>query len=160
VPSAVEQPAQVTAPAPAAKPVAATVAQPERASANQARILGRVEIPMTPEPRPARREPGRPGPGGERDRAPRPPGNGDFRGPRTPGTADNRTPRPTGPARDGAAPRDTAPRPAGSRPVQLTPVEMPIQSEERRKQAPAGRKGPAGKDAGDAARAKKGPQQG
>jgi len=156
VPSAVEQPAQVTAPAPAAKPVAATVAQPERASANQARILGRVEIPMTPEPRPARREPGRPGPGGDRDRAPRPPGNGDFRGPRTPGTADNRTPRPTGPARDGAAPRDTAPRPAGSRPVQLTPVEMPIQSEERRKQAPAGRKGPAGKDAGDAARAKKG----
>lgn len=150
---AVEQPRQATPPPPAPKP--AVAAQPERASANQARILGRVEIPMTPEPRPARREPGRPGPGG--DRGPRPAGGTDFRGPRTPGTPDNRGPRPAGPPRDGAAPRDAAQRPAGNRPAQMTPVEIPVQSEERRKQAPAGRKGPAGKDAaGDAARAKKG----
>lgn len=155
-PPAVEQPRQVTPPVPATKPTAAPAAQPERASANQARILGRVEIPMTPEPRPARREPGRPGPGGDRDRGPRPPGSADFRGPRTPGTPDNRGPRPSGPPRDGAPSRDATSRPAGNRPVQLTPVEMPMQSEERRKQAPAGRKGPAGKDAADAARAKKG----
>ncbi|CAH2030856.1 translation initiation factor IF-2 [Trichlorobacter ammonificans] len=138
---------------PAAKP--AVPAQPERASANQARILGRVEIPITPEPRPARRDQGR-APGAPGDRGPRTPGSGDFRGPRTPGTPDNRPPRPGGPSREGGAPRDGAARPAGGRPVQMTPVDIPPLGDDRRKGTPPGRKGPATKDGGDAARAKKG----
>lgn len=138
-------------------------AQPERASATQARILGRVEIPITPEHRPYRREPGR-GPNGDRgqqsDRGPRPAGTGEFRGPRPAGApdsrgprpaggpdsrgprpagaSDSRGPRPSGPPRDGAAPR-----PAGQRPVQLTQVDMPLQTEERRK-APAQNRKPGG----------------
>ena len=126
----------------AAKPVPATPAvppQPERASATQARILGMIEIPITPEARPYRREPGRgPGPGGDR-------------GPRPAGAQDSRGPRPAGPPRDAAAPR-----PAGARPVQLTQVDLPPQGEERRKTLGPNRKpgGPAKDTAAD--KAKKG----
>ncbi len=138
----------VTPPAPPEQP---------RASATQARILGRVEIPITPEPRPYRRDQGgRPGgPGGDRgqqqDRGPRPAGGGDNRGPRPgfgqdnrgprpAGAQDNRGPRPSGPPRDGG----NAPRPAGgARPAQMTPVEMPVQMDDRRK-GPAQNRKPGG----------------
>ncbi|QOX78706.1 translation initiation factor IF-2 [Trichlorobacter lovleyi] len=168
--------AQETSPAaPTAKPVTAAPAvppQPERASATQARILGMIEIPITPEARPYRREPGRgPGPGGDRgprpaggqdnrgprpagaqdNRGPRPAGANDNRGPRPAGANDNRGPRPAGPPRDPAAPR-----PAGARPVQLTQVDLPPQGEERRKALGPNRKpgGPAKDTAAD--KAKKG----
>ena len=153
-------------PVEAPKPVVAPARQPERANATQARILGRVEIPITPEPRPFRRDQGRPAPGGERgpqsDRGPRPSGSGDFRGPRPAGAPDNRgprpaggpdtrSPRPSGPPRDGSAPR-----PAGSRPVQMTQVELPVQQDDRRKGVPQNRKpgGPPKETAAD--KAKKG----
>ena len=112
----------------------AAPAQPARASANNARILGMVEIPITPDYRNTRREPSRgPGSGPGGDRGPRPAGTGDFRGPRPAGSTDNRPPRPAGPPRDGAAPRPAGARPAGPRPVQLTPVELPPQGDDRRK---------------------------
>lgn len=148
----------------AVKPVTAATTippQPERASATQARILGMIEIPITPEPRSYRREPGRgPGAGGDRgprppgsqdNRGPRPAGSQDNRGPRPPGSQDNRGPRPAGPSRDGASPR-----PAGARPVQMTQVDLPPQSEERRKVLGPNRKpgGPAKDTAAD--KAKKG----
>jgi translation initiation factor IF-2 len=144
--------------------------QPERASATQARILGRVEIPIAPEPRPYRRDSGR-GPGPSSDRGPRPPGSqdnrgprpagagdnrgprpagaGDNRGPRPAGAQDNRGPRPSGPPRDGGAPR-----PAGARPVQMTQVDLPPQTEERRKALGPNRKpgGPAKDTAADKAK--------
>jgi translation initiation factor IF-2 len=144
-----------------AKPAAPVIPpQPERASATQARILGMIEIPITQESRPYRREPNRgPGPGG--DRGPRPAGGQDNRGPRPAGGPDNRGPRPAGaPGGDRgprpAGPQDNrGPRPAGSqdnrgprpaaapggvRPVQLTQVDMPLQSEERRKAPGSNRK--------------------
>lgn len=132
------------------KPVPAP--QPERASATQARILGRVEIPITPEPRPYRRDQGR-GPSGApsgTDRGPRP-GGGEFRGPRPPGGQDSRDGRPSGPPRDGGAPRPSSPRP-----VQLTQVDLPVQSDDRRKSPGPNRKpgGPAKDSAAD--KAKKG----
>ena len=137
-----------SAPATAAQPAVEKVAAaPERASATQARILGRVEIPITPEPRPYRRDQGR-GPGtggpGSGDRAPRPAG-GEFRGQR-PGGTDSRGPRPAGAAdsRPSGPPRDgNAPRPAGARPVQLTQVDLAPQSDERRK-GPAQNRKPGG----------------
>ncbi len=150
-----EAPAAVVAPVEVAKPAVpetstapaavspqaapAAPAQPVRASANHARILGRVEIPITPEYRSPRREPGRgmgSGPGGDR-------------GARPAGGADTRPPRPTGPSRDGA------PRPAGPRPVQLTPVDMPPQGDDRRK-GPGGPNRKPGGPAKDAEKAKKG----
>ena len=170
------------------KPVVAAVPpippQPERASATQARILGRVEIPITPEHRPYRREPGRgPGPGGDRgprpagsqdNRGPRPAGSQDNRGPRPAGSQDNRGPRPAG-SQDNRGPRpagsqdNRGPRPAGSqdnrgprpaggpagaRPIQLTQVDMPLQSDERRKAPGPNRKpgGPAKDTAADKAK--------
>ncbi|MGB4600483.1 MAG: translation initiation factor IF-2 [Trichlorobacter sp.] len=130
--SVAEKPAVVTASAETTPP------QPARASATQARILGRIEIPITPEYRNTRREPGRgPGPGG--DRGPRPAGSTDNRPPRPAGATDNRPPRPAGPPRDGGAPR-----PAGARPVQLTQVDLPPQGDDRRK----GPGGPARKPGG------------
>ncbi len=136
----------VSPPAPTVPP------QPERASATQARILGRVEIPIAQESRPYRRDQGRgqtSGSGSERPQ--RPSGSGDFRGAKPAGGQDNRPPRPAGSQenrgsrpsnsprdsfspRDGAPARDnTAPRSATPRPVQLTQVEIPVQTEERRK---------------------------
>jgi translation initiation factor IF-2 len=144
-----------------------------------------VEIPITPEHRPYRREPGRgPGPGG--DRGPRPAGSQDNRGPRPAGSQDNRGPRPariTGAgSQDNRGPRpagaqdNRGPRPAGSqdnrgprpvagavpvllvargaRPVQLTQVDMPLQSDERRKAPGPNRKpgGPAKDTAADKAK--------
>lgn len=168
--AAAVKPVSPVEPTPAPAPVAPAAAKPvepipvERASANQARILGRVEIPMTPEPRPVRREQGRPY-NPSADRTPRPAGAGDNRGPRPAGTTDNRGPRPAG-AGDSRGPRPSGPprdasaqRPAANRPVQLTPVEMPpMAGDERRKTGPAARKGPGGaKDGGgEAARNKKG----
>ena len=144
----------VAPPVPAAaaeKPVAAA---PERASATQARILGRVEIPITPEPRPYRRDQGR-GPGSA-DRGPRPAG-GEFRGPRPAGAGDSRGPRPAGTAdsRPSGPPRDGgASRPAGARPVQLTQVDMAPQADDRRK-GPGGPSRKPGGPSKDADKAKK-----
>lgn len=148
----VVKPAEVAAePAkPSEKP--APAAQPERASATQARILGRVEIPIAPEPRPYRREQGRgPGAPSGHDRGPRPgggefrprPTGGEFRPRPAGGNQDTRDGRPSGPPRDGGAPRLGTPRP-----VQLTQVDLPVQSDDRRKGAGPSRKpgGPA-KDA-------------
>ncbi len=134
---------------PAATPTPAQP-QPPRASATQARILGRVEIPITPEPRPFRRDQGRgPGaPGG--DRGPRPAGSGDYRGNRPSAGGDARPPRPAGPPRDGGAPR-----PLGPRTVQLTPVELPPQGDDRRK-GPGGPNRKPGGPAKDSDKSKKG----
>lgn len=132
------------------KPAAA----PERASATQARILGRVEIPITPEPRPYRRDQGR-GPGSA-DRGPRP-ASGEFRGPRPAGAGDSRGPRPAGTAdsRPSGPPRDGgAPRPAAARPVQLTQVDMAPQADDRRK-GPGGPSRKPGGPSKDADKAKK-----
>ncbi len=126
----------------------------ERASATQARILGRVEIPITPEPRPYRRDQGR-GPGSN-DRSPRPAG-GEFRGPRPAGAGDGRGPRPagSGDSRPSGPPRDGgAPRPAGPRPVQLTQVDLAPQADERRK-GPGGPSRKPGGPSKDADKAKK-----
>lgn len=130
---AVEPAAAVTeAPAAAAPTVPP---QPARASATQARILGRVEIPITPEYRSTRREPGR--------------------GPRTSGAPGapgaDRGPRPSG-----------TPRPAGPRPVQLTPVELPSQGDDRRKGpgGPGRRPGGPGRDADKAKKAAPGKGRG
>lgn len=113
----------------------APVAQPERASATQARILGRVEIPITPEPRPYRRDQGRgPGAPSGHDRGPRQ-GGGEFRPRPAGGGQDTRDNRTAGPPRD-----NNAPRPAGQRPVQLTQVELPVQADDRRKTAGVNRK--------------------
>jgi len=164
----VSAPADVVPQEPAKPAVVAPVIppQPERASATQARILGMVEIPIAQESRPYRREPNRgPGPGG--DRGPRPAGQ-DNRGPRPAGGQDNRGPRPAGGpggdrgprpagAQDNRGPRpagsqdNRGPRPAGApggaRPVQLTQVDMPLQSDERRKAPGPNRKpGGPGKD--------------
>ncbi len=156
---------------------------PERANATQARILGRVEIPISPEPRSYRREPGRgPGPGGDRgprpagtsdSRGPRPAGGQDARGPRPAGAPDTRGPRPAGAPdsrgpRPAGAPDSRGPRPSGPprdggaarssgpRPVQLTQVDIPPQADERRKSPGPNRKpgGPAKDSAAD--KAKKG----
>jgi len=143
---AAEKPVAPVAATPAPATPDAIPAQPARASANQARITGRVEIPITPDYRNTRREPGR-GPGA--DRGPRPAGSGDFRGPRPAGGADSRPPRPAGPPRDGAAPR-----PAGARPVQLTPVDLAPQGDDRRK-GPGGPGRKPGGPAKDADKAKK-----
>jgi translation initiation factor IF-2 len=131
-------------PAPAAP--AAIPEQPARASATQARIIGRIEIPITPDYRSNRLEPGRPG----GDRGPRPAGSGDYRGPRPAGgPGGDRGPRPAGPPRDGGASR-----PPGSRPVQLTPVELAPQGDDRRK-GPGGPGRKPGGPAKDADKAKK-----
>ncbi len=174
-PAATEQPVvekplePVPAPAVPVAPAASapvTPAAPE-ATATKARILGRIEIPITPEPRPYRRDGGRPAgqgpaggggrPGGD-NRGPRP--GGDNRGPRPGG--DNRGPRPQG--TDSRPPR---PQTAGdSRPArapQMTPVEVPVPTQdERRKQVPAGRKpGVPGKDtAGDRGKKSMAPAKG
>ncbi len=137
---------------PVSSPAAPTVPpQPERASATQARILGRVEIPISPESRPYRRDQGRGSASGGGERPPRPTGSGDFRSTRPAGAQDSRPPRPSGtqdnrgsrpsnsprdsfPPRDGAPARDnSAPRSTAPRPVQLTQVDLPVQGEERRK---------------------------
>ena len=144
---AAEKPVAPAAATPAPAAPDAVPAQPARASANQARITGRVEIPITPDYRNTRREPGR-GPGS--DRGPRPAGSGDFRGPRPAGgPGGDRGPRPAGPPRDGGAPR-----PAGPRPVQLTPVDLAPQGDDRRK-GPGGPGRKPGGPAKDADKAKK-----
>ena len=138
---------------------AAIPPQPARATATQARILGRVEIPITPEPRPFRREPGRgPGQGPSGDRGPRPQGDrgprpqGDRgprpagdRGPRPAGSGDGRPPRPAGPPREGGGFRP---------PVQLQQVDLPPQADDRRK-GPGGPGRKPGGPAKDADKAKK-----
>jgi translation initiation factor IF-2 len=159
VPPDVVQAPEVTPEPP--KPAVVIPPQPERASATHARILGMVEIPIAPETRPYRRDPGRgPGPGAGGDRGPRPAGGGEFRGPRPAGAPDSRGPRPAGapdsrgprPAgapdsrgpRPSGPPRDgAAPRPSGPRPVQLTQVDLPLQADERRK-APGPNRKPGG----------------
>lgn len=149
--SSVSEPVEVTktdAPekaAPVAEKVAAekpaqpelTSAQPAKASATHARILGRVEIPIAQEYRPYKRDQGRTGAG---DRPQRPASGTDFRSQRPSGGQDNRPPRPaatqdtrgprpsSGPPRDGAAQRPTSPRP-----VQLAQVDIIPQQDERRK---------------------------
>ncbi len=139
---------------PASEKTDKPVAAPERASATQARILGRVEIPITPEPRPYRRDQGR-GPGSA-DRGPRP-ANGEFRGPRPAGAGDTRGPRPSGAgdSRPSGPPRDGgAPRPAAARPVQLTQVDLAPQADERRK-GPGGPSRKPGGPSKDSDKAKK-----
>lgn len=141
----------------------ATTARPEQATASQARILGRIEIPITPEPRPQRRDTTRTA-GGERQA--RPASGADQRAGRGPASKDNRPPRPasgtdTRPARTDSSPDQRSNRPDGSfrdpaRPPQMTQVDLPPPTDERRKTVPAGRRpGSAAKDqAGD--RGKKG----
>jgi translation initiation factor IF-2 len=121
-------PAAPKAEAPAAAAAPAVPAEPERATATKARILGRVEIPI-PQQRPERREYQRPA--GERP-APRP---GMPRGVERPGTerpAARPGERPAG--RPGERPM---PSRGPERPAPLGPVE-PVPGDDRRK----GRKGP------------------
>ncbi len=134
VPSAVK-PVEVAAEPVKVSEKPAPAAQPERASATQARILGRVEIPITPEPRPYRRDQGRgPGAPSGHDRGPRQ-GGGEFRPRPAGGGQDTRDNRTAGPPRD-----NNTSRPAGQRPVQLTQVELPVQADDRRKAAGVNRK--------------------
>jgi len=128
-----EAAAPQAAPAPAAAAAAKVEAEPEKATATRAKILGRVEIPI-PAQRPAeRREYQRPA-GGERP-APRP---GMPRGVERPGT-ERPAPRP-GAGRPGERPAPSRPgeRPSGparpDRPAPLVPVDAAaIAAEERRK---------------------------
>lgn len=116
-------------------------AQPERASANQARILGRVEIPIPAEPRPARREqPAR----FSKERTGRNQGADQQR---------NQRPESAAPVRKVEA-RDSVVvgQPAIS--------EVPAVAEERRKSAPHGRKNVPPKDTGDTVKASRGKGKG
>ncbi len=103
--------------------------QPARASATQARILGMVEIPISPEPRTERRDSGR----GQR---PSSVGN------------DRRPPRPAPEAAQRQARQETA------RPAEVAPVEVPVPVDDRRKMAAPGRKAGVKDQAGE--KAKKG----
>ena len=136
----VAAPVEVAAPV-AVEPTPAAVAAPapvERASATQARILGRIEIPITPEPRPFRREGGGgrgPGAGRPSDGRPRPQGT------------DNRPPRPQGDARPDRPAGDSRP----PRSPQMTAVDIPPPQDDRRKPmgGPGRKPGGPGKDQGN-----------
>jgi translation initiation factor IF-2 len=143
-------------PAPAAAVVpepAKPAAQPEVTTSNKARILGRVEIPITPEYRSApRRDQGRPQGAGTDSRPPRPAGaGGDNRGPR-PASGDSRPPRPANGTADARGQRPSGP----PRPVQLTPVDIPPPSAGDRRKAPPGAKKATTKDNAGAKPGKKG----
>lgn len=106
-----EQPAADKPIEPAPEKIKQQKEQPARASATQARILGMVEIPITPEPRVERR--------GQRP---------------APGT-DRRPPRPAPDATQRQSRQDT------TRPAEMAQVEIPAPVDERRKgAAPPGRK--------------------